>query len=419
MYTVSKLRTKKITVSVPASKSILNRALLLAALTEGDTLLRCGPFGDDSEALLVCLSALKISSERTNEGILVHGTRDFSRSATLDVGSAGTAARFLTAVLAFFGGEYELHASAQMTARPMELLPLLSSLGVHIEYMGEPEHFPFRMHSDGIAAGEAVIDTDVSTQYASGLMLAAALTKREFCLKLKGRRTDGSYLFMTSALIKAFGGSCERLKDGNGFAVSAISSAPEEYAVEPDVSGACYFYALSLLCNASVCVRGIHSDLLQGDLKFLDLLKSKGVRITDTEEGILADGTLVPYYNGIDEEMRDYSDQTMTVAVLAAFAESPSILRGVSHIRTQESDRMQAILENLNALGVRAFTDGDDIFIEPAPIRPCTVKTFGDHRIAMAFALAGLRSGGVTIDDPACCSKTFPHYFECIDQISK
>ncbi len=417
-FAVKPLKQRNITVEVPASKSILNRALLLSAFTEGDTRLSCGTFGEDTRSLIGCLSSLGIQTERTDDGLLVHGTRNFRRKATLEVGSAGTAARFLTAILAFWGGEYEFHASSQMTARPMEILSLLSSLGTDIEYFHENGHFPFLMRSEGIDADRVTADTDVSTQYASGLMLAAALGRKKVEIGLSGERTDGSYLMMTAALIRSFGGKCEPLQGRKGFLVTHVSTPTERYSVEPDVSGACYFYALSLLCNAVVKVNGVHRPTLQGDIRFLDLLRKKGVRILDESDGIVADGSRIPFYNGIDEEMTDFSDQTMTFAVLAAFAASPSILRGVSHIRSQECDRVSAIVENLNALGIRAFTIGGDIFIEPAPAHPCIIRTFGDHRIAMAFALAGLKVG-VEIDDPACCAKTFPNFFEIVRSLTE
>lgn len=412
-FTVGPLKKKTFTVEVPASKSILNRAILLSAFTEGDTSLYCGEYGDDTEFLLGCLASLGIAAEKMDYGLLIHGTKNFKRNATLNVGNAGTAARFLTAVLAFLGGTYEFHASPQMAARPMEILPLLSSLGVVIEPLSKESSFPFRMRSQGISAGKASVDTDISTQYASGIMLGAALGGSRFELTLLGSRTDGSYLKMTSSLIQSFGGKCEPLTAKVGYLVGPVSPL-SEYTVEADVSGACYFYALSLLCNAVVTVRGIHFSTLQGDFGFLKLLRAKGVRLTDTEVGIVADGSHVPFYNGIDEEMTDFSDQTMTVAVLAAFAESPSILRGISHIRSQECDRVEAILENLNAMGTRAFTNGEDIFIEPAPVHPCKIKSFGDHRVAMAFALSGMKIGNMEIDDPVCCKKTFPHFFDLV-----
>lgn len=417
-YTVSKLTTKKICVDVPASKSILNRALLLAAFTDGDTHLICGDFGDDSEVLLECLSVLGIKVEKLSDGLLVHGKRDFNRTGKFNVANAGTVARFLTSILAFFGGHYEFYGSPRMNERPMEILPLLSSLGVKIKYLQESNHFPFRMDSDGVNEGKVVIDTDVSTQYASGLMLAAALSGPPLSIEMTGGRTSGSYIRMTAALIRAFGGEAEFSAE-KILTISPILHSTEQFTVEPDVSGACYFYALSLLCNASVCVRGVHFDSLQGDMMFLKLLARKGVRLKETETGVVADGSILPPYNGIDTEMTDYSDQTMTVAVLAAFAESPSILRDVSHIRSQECDRVEAVIENLKVLGANAFTNGDDIFIEPAPVRPCTIKTFSDHRVAMAFALAGLKTGGITIDDPSCCSKTFPNFFKLLEELTK
>ena len=249
---IEKLTAKTIDVDVPSSKSILNRALLLAALTDGDTLLKCNGFGDDTDSLLNCLFELGIRIECTPQGLLVYGRKNFNEKATLNVGSAGTVARFLTAILAFHGGEYELRASEQMSRRPMGILPPLSSLGAKIEPLGESGHFPFLLSSDKIKADRAEIETDTSTQYASGLMLAAALGERPFRLELLGGRTAGSYLKMTASLIRAFGGDCTALPKQNGFLVTPISAPPKEFDVEPDVSGACYFYALSLLCNTVV-----------------------------------------------------------------------------------------------------------------------------------------------------------------------
>ncbi len=415
-FTVDKIKTSQFTVEVPASKSILNRAILLAAFTEGDTTLQCGGYGEDTVSLLSCLSALGIPAFHTQDGLLIRGTRHFQRKATLDVGSAGTAARFLPAILAFAGGEYEFHASIQMSARPMELLSILSALGIRIEYLDKQGHFPFTMHSDGVKASKAQVPTDISTQYASGLMLAAAIGETPFTVDLSGNRTEGSYLAMTASLIRAFKGGCERVN--KSYRLSPIREETKYFKVEPDISGACYFYALSLLTGAEVTVEDVHFDTLQGDIRFLGLLRDKGVRLHDGEAGIVADGRRIPFYMGFDEEMVDFSDQTMTVAVLAAFASSPSILRGVSHIQWQESDRMTAIVKNLNSLGARAFPVGEDIFIEPADTQSCTIESFGDHRIAMAFALAGLKRGGVTIDDPDCCKKTFPHYFDILSTLT-
>ena len=417
-YQCRQLRRQEIEVCVPASKSILNRALLLAAFTEGDTLLTgCGNFGQDTSDLLSCLSALGISAEKSGENLLVHGNLQFRRQAALNVGSAGTAARFLTAILAFLGGEYRIDASEQMKKRPMDFLATLESAGVQIEYADAEGHFPFRLKSTGISAGALSADTDVSTQYASGLLLAAALGNRPFTLTLHGSRTQGSYIQTTLDVLHAFGGNYART--GSQITVYPISAAPKEYTVAPDISSACYFYALSLLCGTKVLVRGAHPDCGQADLKLLDVLRQRGVSMTDTECGIVADGSSARAFRGFDVDMQDFSDQTLTLAALAPFADSPSILRNIGHIRRQECDRVEAVLRNLGALGVPCECRNDDILIEPAPVRPATIETFGDHRVAMAFALVGLKTGGIKIENPDCCKKTFANYFEILEKLTK
>lgn len=402
---------------VPASKSILNRALILAALANGKVTLVCGAYADDTRSLLSCLSALGVQTRKTEDGIVVYGCggKFPNRTAYIDVQSAGTAARFLTVAFAFVGGEYTLTSSQQMQKRPMDVLSVLESAGVHIDYFGERGHFPFRMRSDGLTAEELTVDTDLSTQYASGILLAAACT-RPVTLCLTGSRTHGSYIEMTLRLIRAFGADWTRT--GDRISVTPAVQPPLRFEVENDLSGACYFYALSLLFSARVLIKRIHKDTAQGDFKFLHLLEEKGVKITDTPNGILADGSNVGTFDGWDADMRDFSDQALTLAALAPFAQTPTRIRGVGHIRRQECDRINAIVENLNALGVPAATDGDDIVIRPAPVRGGRVKTYDDHRVAMAFTLIGLKTGTIVIENPQCCKKTFENYFEIISKLT-
>ena len=416
-YSVKKLDKRgRISVKVPASKSILNRALLLAAFSSGDTHLVCGSYGEDTEAMLGCLLSLGVPVERTDKGLLVHGG-NIKTSAALDVMSAGTVARFLPVVLAFRGGEYTFTSSEQMKGRPMDVLALLAEAGVEIEYLEKAGHFPFRMRSKGIGAETLSVNTDKSTQYASGVLLAAAVGKTPFTLHLTGGRRDGSYINMSVKLLNDFGAEVKR--SGDDITVQPLTASPKEFLVEPDISGACYFYALSLLCGAEVLVEDVHFDTCQGDIAFLELLRQKGVRLTDTPKGIVADGKYIPTYNGFDENMQNFSDQALTLAAVALFASSPSILRNLAHTRGQESDRINAIVENINALGVRSFTNGNDVFIEPAPVTGGTVKTFNDHRVAMAFTLVGLKTGNILIENPACCRKTFANFFEIIDTLTK
>ena len=400
------------TFDVPSSKSILNRALLFAALTQGDTLIKCGTYGEDTQAVLNCLAALGIQTERQQEGILVRGCGKNipNKCAKLNVMSAGTCARFLPAILASIGGDYFFDCSEQMKKRPMEYLAQLKKAGVSIEFLGEENRFPFRLRSQGFKQREFAVDTDVSTQYASALLLAGAFSDAPVEITLSGSRTQGSYIQMTLALLDAFGARYQREHDR--LRVFPASGTIKEFEAEADVSAACYFYALALLFGIKVLVRRVKKNSLQGDIQFLELLEKRGVKLTQTKEGLLADGSAVTSFCGFEENLKDYSDQTLTIAALAPFAATPSCLTGIGHIRRQECDRIAAIQENLKKLQVPCRTGEDFIAIEPATPRGGLIKTFHDHRVAMAFALIALKTGTVQIDDAACCSKTFQNYFE-------
>lgn len=404
------------TVSVPASKSLLNRALALAAFSGKKITLLCGGLSEDTRAMLACLTALGIPCTPLADGVEIDGSRSPAKQAELDVKNAGTAARFLTVALAFYGGEYRFQASPQMARRPMEVLRLLEEHGVRFEWAEKEYAFPFLMRSDGLKqAREFTVNTDTSTQYASGLLLAAPLSSSPVQINLTGGRTNGTYIDMSLKLLRDFGARYER--NGDAITVCPALDPPTRYEVEADVSGACYFYALALLFSCKILVKGIRLDSAQSDVQFLRLLESKGVHFTQTETGLLADASAVTSFTGFDADMKDFSDQTLTAAALAPFATTPSCLRGVSHIRKQECDRVQAIVANLNALGVPAQTDGDKIDILPSAVRGGTVQCFGDHRVAMSFALTALKTGNITLDDPACCKKTFENYFDILQSL--
>ncbi len=403
-------------VSVPSSKSIFSRALILAAFHEGKTLLRTGALCADSRTLLGCLSALGIETQENPDGIAVYGG-DPAPHAALNVGSSGTAARFLTAALALRGGDYLFDASAQMRARPMDMLPLLDAEGVRFDYLGERGRFPFRLRSEGGFPRSMTADTATSTQFASAFLLAAGLGTQPFTLRLTGPRKENPYLDLTADVLRAFGAQCERREDL--FDIIPSHAAPAEYSVPPDLSSACYFYAAALLLRKNILVRGAYADRRQPDFRFLRLLEERGVAFAQTPEGLRADGGTAPHFSGFDVDARDFSDQALTLAALAPFATSPTRLRGIAHIRRQECDRIRAIAENLTALGVPARETADGVEIEPALPHGGTVKTYGDHRVAMAFSLIGLKVDGIRIEDPSCTDKTFPHYFDALEELTR
>lgn len=401
----------------PASKSLINRALILAAFSDGDTLLRCGSFAEDTRAVLNCLSSLGITTEKRPDGIHVYGCGENvpNKQARLNVMSAGTCARFFPAVLSALGGDYFFDASEQMKNRPMEFLSELEKAGAQIEFYEKENSFPFRLRSEGFISKEFTAYTDTSTQYASALLLAGALSKEPLSLTLTGSRTEGSYIKMTLSLLSAFGAEWSRNK--NTVTVHSSTKPPKAFDVEADLSAACYFYALALLFGIKVLVRRVKKNGFQGDIKFLGLLEKRGVKFSETNEGLLADGSGIDSFEGFTENFCDFSDQTLTAAALAPFASSLSRITGIGHIRRQECDRITAIEHNLNALGVHAVGGNDFIEIQPTLPGGGTVKTFHDHRVAMAFSLIGLKTGNLVIDDAECSDKTFEGYFKELNKL--
>lgn len=423
-YYVKKLESPgMIAVEVPGSKSITNRALLLAALSEKRCILRGVLFSDDSRAFLECLQKLGFEVEIDEEAkdVVIQGTggKIPNPKATVNVRSAGTAARFLTVMLALAGGEYEMEASPQMCKRPMQpLLDILKRAGAEFEFRGEEGHFPFLMRSEKLSMKEVCVDTGISSQFASALLMSGVLLKDGLKVVMSGDRTEGSYIKMTLAMMEQFGISVK--KEGNcHFVPGQVNFGREEYQIEPDVSGACYFYAMAPVLKTDVIVKNVHMESLQGDIKFLKVLEDLGCELAESEQGVQVKGSGLSSYDGITVSMKDFSDQTMTMAVVAPFANTPTLIQNVGHIRFQESDRITAIVTELNRMGIicEEVPEAKGIRIVPGEVKEAEVETYEDHRMAMSFTLIGLRTGKITIKDPGCCKKTFENYFELIETL--
>lgn len=426
-YLVKKIENRKeINVQVPGSKSITNRALLLAALSAYRCRLRGVLFSDDSRAFLDSLVRLgfDVEADEKSREVIIQGTggKIPNPHTVVNVRSAGTAARFLTVMLAFAGGEYELEASPQMCKRPMQpLLKLLSDAGVEFQFKEEEGHFPFFMKSDAFHLNEVTIETGISSQFASALLMSGIIIKSGINIEMLGDRTEGSYIKMTLSMMKQFG--IDVVREGNTcFVPHTDTFGVKEYQIEPDVSGACYFYAMAPLLKTDVIVKNVHMDSMQGDIKFLCALKEMGCALSDEKEGVRVSGSEMETYPGLTISMKDFSDQTMTMAALAPFADSETLIQNVGHIRFQESDRIKAILTELGRMGVQCeeVPEEDGIRIYPVgaeKIRETEVETYEDHRMAMAFTLIGLKTGRITIKDPMCCRKTFENYFDLIESL--
>ena len=413
-------------VTCPGSKSITNRALLLATLSEGTSTLRGVLFSDDSRHFLNCIQELGFETTVDEEAKVITikglGGAIPKQEASLYVGSAGTAARFLTAFLGLSKGIWHLDASEQMRRRPMApLLHTLTALGCEVRYEGEEGHFPFTLISPGFTSFKATVNIDKSSQFLSALMIAAILSPQDFEITLEGNH-GMAYVEMTRAMIEQFGGhltmaSClgspSKIHIPSGQKLQA-----QDYLIEPDISGACYFYGAAALTGASVQVKDVSLSALQGDAKFLTLLTSMGCTLTEHPAGVIltgpADGTL----KGISVDMSTFSDQAITLSALAPFADRPTTITGIGHIRLQESDRLKAIATELTKLGISCEEGADCITIYPGRVTPCAIDTYDDHRIAMGFSLIGLRTEGIIINNPECCKKTFESYFQVLDKFA-
>ena len=431
-YTVKKLdRPVHWTVEAPGSKSITNRALLIAALTGGEVTLEGVLFSDDSRYFLSSLETLGFRTEvrEACRQVTVQGCggRIPCKEGEICVGSAGTAARFLTAMLGVSAGTYVIQASPQMQKRPMRpLFEALLSLGAEIEWLGEPWHLPVRITGAGAAVEsadpgqETLLELDISesTQFLSAFLLIAPMFTHGLRLHVTSRKKDGSYIRITRQMMKAFG--VDVRFDGTDYVVQpGASYHREEYQIEPDVSAACYFYGAAAVTGSYVKVLHVHSDGMQGDLKFLGVLRQMGCKICEEADGIAVTGPPPGMLRGISVDMNDFSDQALTLAAIAPYANGPVRIWHIAHIRGQESDRIHAIVSNLRRAGISCEEYPDGVRIEPGQPKGCRIETFEDHRVAMAFAVMGLGTDGIVIENPGCCRKTFENYFEILDRLTE
>lgn len=408
-------------VAVPGSKSITNRALLTAALGDGKTCLSNVLFSDDSKFFMDCLTRLgfrvEIDECRSNVSVYGQAGRIPSQQAEIYVGSAGTAARFITAMLALSKGRYLIKASPQMTARPMKpLLDPLALLGVQFDFLQMPDCLPYYQQGTGLPGGSVNIKASQSSQFLSALLLVGCYGVKDLEIIPDGVLAARPYIEMTLDMMREFGVEVFN-DDFQRFVVPhGQKYHARDYAIEPDVSNANYFFAMAVLTGGSVLVKGVRMDSLQGDIQFINVLKDLGSRVEERPEGIWLQGPVGGSFPGIDVDMGIMPDQTMTLAALAPFATSPTNIRNVSLIKFHESNRIQAIITELARLRINAEETETGIKIYPGTPVAADIETYNDHRMAMAFSLIGLKVPGVRIKNPGCTTKTFANYFECFSK---
>lgn len=390
-----KIKNAGAAVKVPGSKSITARALLLAALAEGESILYGAQLSDDCSTFIGAVKSLGIGVEVDGTTVKVEGCGGKLpvKRGEIYVGSAGTAARFLTAICALSGGEYRISSSEQMQKRPQAaLISALKSLGARFEFHGEENCFPFTVTGTENPAGEVTVDITKSSQFLSALLMAGVLAKKSLRIKTAGSH-GMDYVRMTLDMMWSFG---VNVGEENGVYTVSGGYAAKRYDIEPDVSAACYFYAANRILGTDIKVAGIMPHMMQGDIKFIELIKN---------------------FDGGRVDMSEFSDQALTLAAIAPYFNAPTEICGIAHIRGQECDRIAAISRNLAAMGIRCEERGDGVVIYPGTPHGAEIETFGDHRVAMAFAVTGLRCEGIIIKDAEVCSKTFKEYFQTLDNL--
>lgn len=411
------------TVRVPGSKSLTNRALLIAALADGTTHLTNALFSDDSRYFAKALHILgfDVQLDEANHSMTVTGLggKIPATKAELFIGNAGTAARFLSAFLTLGNGEYLLDGDPRMRERPIgDLIDALTQLGAKLETTNNCP--PVKVTASGLRGGKTQVAGDISSQFLSALLMVAPFAQNPIEITLSTDLNSKPYVDMTLAIMKDFGVEIER-RGNEHFTIRPSFFFPlSSYSIESDASAAAYFFAAPAICGGTVKVENISRNSVQGDIRFLDVLQKMGCVVTESDNSITVHRPQGSSIVGIDVDMRDIPDTAQTLAAIAPFAGSPTRIRGIASARVKETDRIHATCTELARLGVRVEEADDGMTIHPVEkMRPAAIQTYNDHRMAMAFSLIGLRFDGVTIENPACVSKTFPNFFEVLDQLSK
>ncbi len=427
------------TVRVPGSKSLTNRALLIAALAQSRTCIVNALFSDDSKYFAQTLQTLgfdvlldEANCEMTVTGL---GGKIPASKAELFIGNAGTAARFLSAFLTLGTGEYIVDGDARMRERPIgDLVEALTQLGCDIKPVLQSDRRPWatgddpssvvhgpicppiKITSNGLRGGKTKIAGDISSQFLSALLMVAPYARTAIDIEVINELNSKPYVDMTIAMMCDFGVAVLR-DDYRSFKIPvAHYKAQGTYLIEPDASAASYFFAAPAICGGTVRVEGISRKSVQGDIAFLDVLQQMGCTVTESRNCLQVTGS--SELRGVDVDMRDIPDTAQTLAAIAPFAAFPTRIRGIASARVKETDRVHATCAELARLGVRVEEYEDGMTIHPCErFNPTTIQTYNDHRMAMAFSLIGLRVPGVAIENPGCVSKTFPNFFEVLETL--
>jgi 3-phosphoshikimate 1-carboxyvinyltransferase len=403
-------------VSVPGSKSVANRALVCAALADGESVLTEVPDGDDTEAMIDCLRALGLEVDRTDTTVTIDGGVGKFRKGpiTLPARLAGTTSRFITAVAALGPGPYTVDGHAPLRRRPMAPLhEALAAMGVNVRSNVAHGFLPVTVEGPvDVTVEEVSLRGDISSQYLTALMLIAPYFPNGIRFVLTTPLVSRPYVRITAAVMAAFGVHGVELGD-RIISVPPGRYTSRSYAIEPDASSASYALAAAAICGGTVRVPGLTRHSLQGDAGFCHVLARMGCEVHQDDEGTTV--TRTRQLRGIDVDMVDLSDLVPTLAAVAPFASGKTDIRGVGFIRNKESDRITDLCHELRRAGIDAVDNPNGLVVHASTPHSATLATHHDHRLAMAFALVGLGASGIIVEDPDVVSKSWPDFWTMIE----
>jgi len=409
------------TVRPPGSKSLTNRALVCAALADGPSVLSGALDSEDTQVMIAALQRLGVAvvHDPAAQSIAVTGCagRVPSAGAELYVANSGTSMRFLTALVALGQGTFLLDGVPRMRQRPIkDLLDALNALGVRARSAADNGCPPVIVEAAGLPGGRAEIAGDISSQFLSGFLMAAPYAQGPIELVVRGELVSQPYIRMTLAVMRDFGVTVDAQPDLLRFRIpTAHGYRGRTYAIEPDASAASYFFAAAAITGGRITVAGLDRHSQQGDIAFCDCLEQMGCRVEYHAGNTTVTGGPL---RGIDVDMNPISDTVQTLSAVALFAQGPTTISGVGHIRHKETDRLHAVAVELRKFGAEVDERPDGLRITPRALHGAEIDTYDDHRMAMSMALVGLKVPEVVIRDPQCTRKTYPGYFDDLAQIA-
>ncbi len=406
-------------IALPGSKSITNRALLLGALAEGPTSLSNHLRSEDTTVMTQALLALGFSIACRGDRLAIGGGGGAipAERAELNTMNSGTTMRFLTAACALGRGIYTLDGRPRMRERPLApLLEALKQLGAAVRCLEKEGYPPVEVTADGLQGGECRVGGEISSQFLSALLMISPLAREKVTIRVEGELVSRPYAKMTLEMMKEFGVEAAN-RDFRVFEVPAGRNyRGRDYFIEGDASSASYFLAAGALTGGKVRVRNLGLDSIQGDAAFIRVLEKMGADWSGGDDWLEVTGKL---QKSVRVDLNDMPDMVPTLAVAALFVPGETVIENVANLRYKESDRLAALAAEIGKIGGRARLLPDGIAVAGGDLRGGEIETYDDHRIAMAFSLAGLRVPGIEIKNPGCVGKTLPEYFELLDSLRR